>query len=136
MECRVVAPYLLIGDWRVEKTHLDVASGIGNVGAALKLNNDRPGAEIAWQSDTTSGVYCANSTPLIVDGTIYGVCCRGGQLRGVDLESGERLWETYAPTSGRRPTGHSTAFLVRNGKRWFLFNEHGELILAHMTPEG
>jgi len=112
------------------------ASGIGNVGAAFRLSDERPAAELVWKGDSTSGVYCANSTPLIVDGVIYGVDCRRGQLRGVELTTGERLWETFEPTSGGRGAGHATAFLTRNGDRWFLFNEQGDLIVAKLTRSG
>lgn len=112
------------------------ASGIGNVGALLKLDSDKPGASIVWKGDSRNGVYCANSTPLIVDNTIYGVCCRGGQLRGVDLLSGKRLWESFQPTTGNRNAGHGTAFLVRNGDRTFLFSETGDLILSRLSRSG
>lgn len=112
------------------------ASGIGNVGAAFRLSEERPAAELVWKGNSTSGVYCANSTPLIVDGVIYGVCCRRGQLRGVELTTGKRLWETIDPTSGGRGAGHATAFLTRNGDRWFLFNEQGDLIIARLTRDG
>jgi outer membrane protein assembly factor BamB len=112
------------------------ASGIGNVGAAFRLSEERPAAELVWKGNSTSGVYCANSTPLIVDGVIYGVDCRRGQLRGVELATGKRLWETFEPTSGGRGAGHATAFLTRNGDRWFLFNEQGDLIIAKLTRDG
>lgn len=112
------------------------ASGIGDVGAAFRLSEERPAAELVWKGNSTSGVYCANSTPLIADGVIYGVCCRRGQLRGVELTTGKRLWETFEPTSGGRGAGHATAFLTRNGDRWFLFNEQGDLIIAKLTRGG
>lgn len=112
------------------------ASGIGNVGALLKLDADKPGASVVWKGDSRNAVYCANSTPLIVNNTIYGVCCRGGQLRGVDLLSGDRLWETFQPTTGKRNAGHGTAFIVRNADRYFLFSETGDLMLARLSREG
>lgn len=112
-------------------------SGIGNVGAVLKLDKDKPGASVVWKGDSRNGVYCANSTPQIFMNTIYGVCCRGGQLRGVDLTTGERLWETFQPTTGKRNAGHGTAFIVRHrDHRYFLFSETGDLILARLTREG
>jgi outer membrane protein assembly factor BamB len=111
------------------------ASGIGEVGALMKLAADKPGASIAWQGTPKNAVYCANSTPLIVDGTLYGVDCKGGQLRAVELQTGRRLWETFAPTTGERRGGHGTAFLVRNGKKFFLFSETGDLVLARLTPQ-
>jgi outer membrane protein assembly factor BamB len=112
------------------------ASAIGNVGALLKLDRDKPAASVVWKGDSRNAVYSANSTPLIVDNTIYGVCCRGGQLRGVDLLTGKRLWESFQPTTGKRPAGHGTAFLVRNADRFFLFSESGDLIVSHLSRSG
>jgi hypothetical protein len=111
------------------------ASGIGNKGVVLQLDRDRPAAEIVWRGDSRNGVYCANSTPFILDDVIYGVC-RKGELRGVDLKSGNRLWETCAATTGARPANYGTAFLVKHEDRFFLFNDQGELIIARLSPEG
>lgn len=112
------------------------ASGIGNVGALIRLDRDRPGAEIAWRGEGSNAVYCSNSTPFLEDGTIYGNGCMQGELRGVDLATGRRLWESYQPTTGDRPAGHATVFLVKHEDRFFLFNEHGDLILARLTRDG
>ena len=112
------------------------ASGIGNVGALLKLDSKKPGAEVVWRGKIDNALYAANSTPLIDDqGILYGADCRGGQLRAVHLESGKRLWETFAPTTGTRRGAHGTVFLVKNGDRYFLFSETGDLILARLTAE-
>ncbi|MFV0442275.1 MAG: PQQ-binding-like beta-propeller repeat protein [Planctomycetaceae bacterium] len=112
------------------------ASGIGNVGAAMTLGQDMPRAEVAWRGKGNDAVYCSNSTPLIVDGVIYGCHCDTGMLTAVDLQSARRLWETTAPTAGdiRRPR-HGTAYLVKQGDRFFLFSETGDLILAKMSRE-
>jgi outer membrane protein assembly factor BamB len=112
------------------------ASGIGNVGALLRLGQDRPSAEAVWRGRNDTAVYCANSTPFIEDGTIYGTDCRNGQLRGVELETGKRLWETWQPTTGDRRAGHGTAFIVKHEGRYFLLSETGDLILARLSPEG
>src|SRR5690606_5712697 len=98
-------------------------------------------AEIVKRGDTQTYVYGANSTPLIVGETVFGCDCRGGQLRAVDLTSGERLWETFAPTTGDRRQSHGTAFLTKVGEdpaldRFFLFSETGDLIDARLTREG
>ena len=59
-----------------------------------------------------------------------------GSLRAVKLENGQRLWETFkATTGGERRAAHGTAFLTRNGDRFFLFSETGDLIVARLTPE-
>ena len=62
-------------------------------------------------------------------------------LTAVDLESGDRLWETSAPTSDtERSAKHGTAFLIRqpvsdDPLRVWLFSETGDLILARLTPD-
>jgi len=111
------------------------ASGHVKVGALLKLD-PKPAAEIVWRGESKTAVYCCNSVPYIEDGIIYGVCATGGQLRAVELMTGGRLWETFAPTTGRRRASHATAFLVKHEDRCFLFNEKGDLILARLSREG
>ena len=37
--------------------------------------------------------------------------------------------------SGRDAVSSGTAFLVKNGDRFFLFNEKGELVIAKLTPQ-
>jgi outer membrane protein assembly factor BamB len=114
------------------------ASSIGNVGACLKLSSDKPGAELLWKETARNGVPCANSTPILTDGMIYGVDCQQGPLRGVKLETGERVWETYIPTTGKpgERASHGTAFLVKHQDRFFLFSETGDLILAKLSAAG
>ena len=113
------------------------ASGIGKVGALYKLSTDKPGAELVWKGAPHSAVYCANSTPFLADGMIYGVDCDTGFLMGVKLADGKRVWETSAPTSGSdRRARHATAFLVRQAEADYLFTETGDLVKAELTPEG
>jgi outer membrane protein assembly factor BamB len=38
--------------------------------------------------------------------------------------------------SGKRALPSGTAFLVKNGDRFFIFNEEGELVIATLTPKG
>lgn len=112
------------------------ASGIGGVGAAFKLSESRPGAEVAWRGTNKTAVYAANTTPFIDDdGILYGADCMSGQFRAVKLQTGERLWDSFAPTTNTRRGGHGTAFIVRNGDRYFLFSETGDLILARLSAE-
>jgi outer membrane protein assembly factor BamB len=112
------------------------AGGIGNVSVLLKLAKDKPAAAVEWRGDTMSSVYSVCSTPLVDDdGTMYGVCQRG-QLRAVELATGNRLWETLKPTTGgERPLNSGTAFLVKNGDRYFIFSETGDLIIAKLSPK-
>lgn len=112
------------------------ASGIGEVCAVYKLDAAKPAAEEVWRGTKDDSLYCANSTPLIEEGVIYGADCGKGTLRAAKLENGERLWETFAPTTGgERRAAHGTCFLTKNGDRYFLFSETGDLIIARLTPE-
>src|SRR5262245_59241155 len=68
---------------------------------------------------------------------IYGNCCEVGVLRGVKLETGDRLWETFQPTAGGdQRVSHGTVFLVKHQDRFFLFSETGDLILAKLSEKG
>jgi outer membrane protein assembly factor BamB len=112
------------------------ASGIGSCAALFKLDRTKPAAEVVWDGTPNTAVFCANSTPLIEGGVIYGNDCQVGNLRAVKLESGERLWETFQPTTGgERRASHGTAFITQNGDRYFLFSETGDLVIARLTPE-
>lgn len=111
------------------------ASGIGNVAALIKLSTGKPGAEIVWTGKPKTALYAANTTPLIDGQTLYGVDCDTGFLMAVDLKTGERLWTTAEPTTGKRRAGHGTAFLVKNGDRYFIFSETGDLVIAKLSPE-
>jgi outer membrane protein assembly factor BamB len=110
------------------------AGGIGWKSALLKLAKDKPAAELVWYGKKDTSVYPVNSTPIVEDGVMYGVD-QPGQLRAVRVATGERLWETTSPTTGEKPASSGTAFLVKNGDRWFIFNERGELVIAKLTPE-
>lgn len=103
----------------------------------IKLDPSEQTATLEWRGKRNTALYPSNSTPLIVDDTVYGVDA-GGSLRAVDLATGERLWEQTKPVSGQsdHPLPHGTAFLVRNHNHCFLFNERGELRIAQLSREG
>ena len=115
-------------------------------GLMMKLDDDEPKATVAWKrggrpgSKVTDALHALMATPVIQDGHIYGVCAMG-ELRCLKLENGERVWETFAATvpNGEK-TMWATAFLtpngVENGGKFFIANEHGELIIARLTPKG
>ena len=105
----------------------------------FKLNSEKPEATVLWRGKKvsekdTDGLHSIMPTPFIEDGHIYGVCSYG-QLRCLRADTGERVWETFAATTGKE-VRWGNAFLIRNGKRFFLFNELGDLIMARLTPSG
>ena len=106
----------------------------------LQLHGDKQ-PEVVWKAhgrsenpDDTVALHCVMSTPFIKDGHIYGVCSYG-ELRCLDLKTGERLWSTHEPITGKS-TRWGNAFLTPHQDRVFLFNEKGELILSKMSPKG
>jgi outer membrane protein assembly factor BamB len=106
----------------------------------LKLESAKPAVSSMWRTqkasekDTThlNAVLC---TPFLEDGLIYGVCSYG-QLRALKAASGERIWETLKATTAGEPVRWANAFIVKNGNRFFILNEKGDLIIAKLTPEG
>ena len=107
----------------------------------LRLNPHQPTATVLWRGQredekNTDGLHGIMCTPLIVDGYVYGVCSYG-QLRCLKAETGERVWETLAATTADgKPARWANAFLVKNGDRFFLNNEAGDLIIAQLHPQG
>lgn len=106
----------------------------------FKLNASKPEAVLQWEGKSfsemkTDTLHSLMSTPFIEDGHIYGVCSYG-QLRCLKLETGERVWETFAATTGGPPVRWANAFIVKHEGRFFLANEQGDLIIAKMTPQG
>jgi outer membrane protein assembly factor BamB len=107
----------------------------------LKLDTDRPGASVLWEStsrseqpDRTDFLHSIMSTPVLKDGYIYGVCSYG-ELRCLDAKTGQRIWSTRQPTGGAE-VRWANAFLTPQGDRTILFNEHGDLIIAKLSPKG
>ncbi len=114
-----------------------LVTGYGNAGVLLRLDDDKPAAEVVWRGTPKTAIYCANSTPFLQDGMIYGCDISTGALMGVRLTDGERLWQTLDPTTGGERRGrYGTAFIVKHEDRFFLFSETGDLILAKLSPEG
>jgi outer membrane protein assembly factor BamB len=114
------------------------AAGIQNKSLLLKLDKNKPAVTEVYRGKKDQSVYPVNMTPYIDTGIIYGVD-QPGKLTAVKLETGERLWQTSVPITGKeeeRPVGSGTAFVVKNGDRYFLFSESGHLIIAKLSDKG
>lgn len=117
-----------------------VLSSFYNGAKCFKLDAVKPAATLQWEgksigeknTDTLNSII---STPFIENGHIYGVCSYG-QLRCLKLDTGARLWETFAATSGDKPVRWANAFLIKHENHFFLANEQGDLIIANLTPKG
>ena len=102
----------------------------------LRVDADKPSP--IWQSKQvsekdTDGLHSVMATPLLENGYIYSPCSYG-QFRCLKAGTGERMWETFAPTTGKSMRWGNT-FIVKNGEHCFLFSETGDLIIAKLTPE-
>jgi len=112
--------------------------------AALKLEGgEHPSARLLWarggKARKTDALHTLFATPDVRDGHVYGVCA-SGELRCVDLRTGDRIWETAeATTDDNGPQKWATAFLVRLGERsdrYLIANERGDLLVGELTPTG
>ncbi len=116
------------------------ASGIRTESVMMELNDEKPAAKELWRGKAKNGVYSGTSTPLFVDGVVYGSDCNDGCLVAVDAENGDRLWTTFEATRPEvtRFVGHGTCFLTRIGdsKRYLIFSEVGDLLVAELTADG
>ena len=61
---------------------------------------------------------------------------QNGLLYGVELASGKRLWQSGEPLKSKRPLDSGTAFIIKNGARFWMFNERGELLITKLSPQG
>jgi outer membrane protein assembly factor BamB len=106
----------------------------------LQLSQDKPGARVLWKARDgvterkTEGLHAVMCTPFLKDGFIYGICSYG-QMRCLKITSGERIWEDLHATGGKEERW-GNAFLVQHEDQVFIFNEHGELIIAVLSPDG
>jgi outer membrane protein assembly factor BamB len=111
--------------------------GVRTTAALLRLGEEStPTAEVVWRGRPKSALYSSNSTPFFDGDTIYGCNENDGTLVAVDTATGGRLWETADHARGKRGDRYSMVFLVKQGDRFVLFNEHGELIFARLDREG
>ena len=104
----------------------------------VKLDDQKPGAELVWQGESDSEIatdtlHSVIGTPVVVGDHIYGLCSYG-QLRCLRAATGERVWESQEVTLER--ARWASGFIVRNGNRFFISNDRGELMIAKLTPEG
>jgi len=113
------------------------ATGFYDGSMLLRLGQDEPTAEQVYhrrgRSETdTDALHSIISTPLMIDGYVYGVDSYG-ELRCLEAETGDRVWESGDAVPGGR---WSTIHFVRNGENVWMFNERGELIIARLSPQG
>ncbi len=115
-----------------------LVSAFYNGSRMYRLLDDRPAAELIWKGNSdseieTDGLHSLVTTPVVNGNYIYGIGSYG-HLRCIDARTGKRVWESLDLTeeNARWASGQ----IVRNGDRYFINNDRGDLIIAKFTPEG
>ena len=98
----------------------------------LKLDKDKPAATTEWKDKPKAGIAAVNVQPFLQDDAMYGFD-DNGTMYAVELPSGKRLWESTALVGDAK--GSETAFLVKNGDRFFSFTERGDLVICKLSKE-
>ena len=107
----------------------------------LKLLPDALEVELGWyrtgkNEQNTDAIHPAMSTPVRIGDYIYGVDSYG-ELRCLDAGNGDRIWEDLsAVRKARWSTIHFVRHPVSANNRVWMFNEHGELLITELSPEG
>ncbi len=108
----------------------------------IELDSTKPEAKQLWLRNgkseiKTDALQSIISTPTMENGYIYGVDSYG-ELRCLDLKTGDRLWEDLSATPKSRWSTIHFVKQIQEGKadRWFLFNERGELLIGELSPKG
>ena len=100
----------------------------------VKLATDKPGVDVVWRNKAKHGISAVNVQPFLDGDMLYGFHEKG-DLRAVQIPSGEVKWSSPGPFGDRAPPT-ATAFITRHGDRYFLFAETGDLVIARLSPQG
>lgn len=114
-----------------------LVSGFYDGSALIEAGPDS--ARLVWKNggsgerpNQTASLHAVMTTPIIDGDHFYGTCSYG-ELRGLKLADGERVWENKSLTRQGR---WGSLFWVKNGDRYFVNNDLGELLIVRFTPEG
>src|SRR5262245_17353782 len=105
-------------------------------GLMLKLDEHKASAAVLWPESraATRRILSGISTPLLQGNQVYSLN-PDGNLVCLDADTGTQIWETDKVT--REKTGRSACMhMTANRSSVFIYNELGELILAHLSPRG
>lgn len=102
-----------------------------------KLDSNAFSSELIWERRgrseiNTDALHSIISTSVIRGDYVYGIDSYG-EFRCLDLITGDRIWEDQTLLEKGR---WATAFLVQNREHTWIFTEKGDLVIAHLTPDG
>ncbi len=112
-------------------------SSFYNGSLLVQLGEDYTTAEKVWQrcgesERNTDALHCVMNTPVILGQYIYGIDSYG-ELRCLDLKTGDRIWEDLSVVNKNR---WANVHFIQNGDKTLMFNEHGELLVTQLSPGG
>ena len=99
------------------------------------MAEDGQSATLAWRGNTRRGVGGVHNTAFLSEGHLY-ACGNSGRYICARLADGKWVWSTYVPAGGERPISWGNVFTVKQADRYFLANDLGDLIIAHLSPKG
>jgi len=103
-------------------------------GLMLKLDADKPRAEVLWpKSRATARRVLSNTSTALLRGEHVFSARSSGELICLDAATGEQVWETDKVTDVK---SGASMHLTDHGDSVLIYNERGELIRAQLTPEG
>lgn len=107
-------------------------------GALLaKIDSKGLNAEKVWlrageSENKTDALHCVINTAVIKNGFIYGIDSYG-EMRCIELKTGNRVWEDLSAVKKDR---WANIHFITQGDNTWMFNEHGELLITKLSPEG
>jgi outer membrane protein assembly factor BamB len=114
-----------------------LVSGFYNGSMLVHVTPDGP--QILWKNGgsgerphQTQSLHAVITTPIAAGEHFYGTCSYG-ELRGLSLQDGSRIWERNDLTRQGR---WGSMFWVKHGDRYFVNNDLGELLIMRFTPGG
>lgn len=121
----------------VAHNHRLLLTGFFDGSLLVNLGKDTLTVEKAWHrvgenERKSDALHSVITTPIMTEDSIYGIDAYG-QLRGLDLATGDRLWENLGLMPNERWAG---AHFVRHGDKVWIFTERGELIISRLSREG
>jgi outer membrane protein assembly factor BamB len=106
---------------------------------AAKLAKESPTAEVLYRGkkmanpEKATTLHALMSTPGEKDGYLYGSGAMG-EIQCIEPKTGKRLWTDKKPFGKDALFG--TIFFIRQGERFCLFTDQGDLIIANLSPKG
>ena len=117
-----------------------MVSNFYNGSCVVEVSKDGAEVKKLWSADPKerthkTGLNILMGSPLVKNGHVYGFAGKG-EMRCINLETGEQVWEEKSPAKADRASYFATAFITPHEDRYFIFNDQGELIIAEFDEKG